>query len=319
LIRIVHKPRFQDVVLLTIFSWIGVLVRIGFSQGFEETHLGANVPGPINSDFYSNIVGSAIMGLAISQRERFADRGGSLFVGLTTGLCGSITTFSSLSQQASLSLISHQGTNFVLMLLVGFVVPYWSLIVFFHSGSSLFPIVRPPVLEEVPPQQTPQGNTHQENQDPQRHNLHIIILPVLFSLTVGIFAMLAVLTALFRTSFIPLSCLLAPFGTLSRWILSKHNVRFPRFPVFTFIVNILGSVLLAVFYLLRGRVSVNGLSFVGLSALMTGFCGCLTTVSTFVNESRQLGAKDSWIYACSSVILSQILLLIINGPYYWTR
>lgn len=49
-----------------------------------------------------------------------------------------------------------------------------------------------------------------------------------------------------------------------------------------------------------------------------GFCGSLSTVSTFVVELRGLKRGDSWKYFWCSVIGAQLLLTVILGGWIWS-
>jgi CrcB protein len=73
------------------------------------------------------------------------------------------------------------------------------------------------------------------------------------------------------------------------------------FPLATLIVNVAGSLLLGVFVGLvaTGRVSNDTLTWVGV-----GFCGGLTTFSTFTYETLQLVEQGSWNYAWRNIALS---------------
>ncbi|TFY56363.1 hypothetical protein EVJ58_g7689, partial [Rhodofomes roseus] len=95
------------------------------------------------------------------------------------------------------------------------------------------------------------------------------------------------------------SALLYSFpGTLTRYLLSINlNPRFKLFP---------GT---------RGPPSVRACNV--LAGLANGYCGCLTTVSTFATEVDALENKKAWFYAILSVVCSQLLLLVILGPSYW--
>ena len=68
-------------------------------------------------------------------------------------------------------------------------------------------------------------------------------------------------------------------GSVCRYFLSFMNTSFPWG---TFVVNILGSLLIG---LLVGLVSKGALSSEMKLLLVTGFCGGFTTFSTFANES----------------------------------
>ncbi|KAF8000707.1 hypothetical protein HF325_004496 [Metschnikowia pulcherrima] len=103
------------------------------------------------------------------------------------------------------------------------------------------------------------------------------------------------------------ACLFAPWGAFLRFWLSKLlNSKVENFPMGTFAVNFSGTVLLSVFTLLaKGKASFasdlpivsNILSCHVLAGLEDGFCGCLTTVSTFVVEICALELLHSNFYA----------------------
>lgn len=116
------------------------------------------------------------------------------------------------------------------------------------------------------------------------------------------------------------SALLYSFpGTLVRYLLSINlNKRSKLFPLGTFAANIIGTGLIGAFEVLqstRGPPSPNACNV--LVGLANGFCGCLTTVSTFAAEVAALENKKSWFYVLLSVVCSQLLLLVILGPSYW--
>lgn len=124
-----------------------------------------------------------------------------------------------------------------------------------------------------------------------------------------------------------LSCLFAPWGSLLRYTLSrKLNSIKKDFPVGTYAANFSGSILLAIFNLLiRGKKSkglfipiVNNIHGCDvLVGLDDGFCGCLTTVSTFMVELCTLTMSPSYIYGSFSIITSFVGMLLILGLYNW--
>jgi len=106
-------------------------------------------------------------------------------------------------------------------------------------------------------------------------------------------------------------------GTLSRYLLAlSMNVVMKRIPLGTMAANILGTGLLGVFHVLQNkhpRVSPHACS--TLQGLIDGFCGTLTTVSTFAVELNAMkGSRYAWIYAGVSIAISQLLLVIIILP-----
>lgn len=74
-----------------------------------------------------------------------------------------------------------------------------------------------------------------------------------------------------------------------------------RFPWGTFMVNVLGSLVLGAVLGLEasGSVPAGTLALVG-----TGLCGALTTYSTFTFETVRLVEEGAWVAAASNVLLS---------------
>lgn len=112
----------------------------------------------------------------------------------------------------------------------------------------------------------------------------------------------------------------APVGCLLRFYASLHlNGKIPAFPLGTFTVNIFGTAMLGLFYDLQhvplgGRVGCQVLQ-----GLIDGFCGCVTTVSTWVAELKGLRVRHAYIYGVASVGTGVSLLVIIMGSLQWTR
>jgi fluoride ion exporter CrcB/FEX len=52
-----------------------------------------------------------------------------------------------------------------------------------------------------------------------------------------------------------------------------------------------------------------------LNGFMLGYCGCLTTISTFILELSKMTRSEAWKYFVLSFISSHILLLLIVGIY----
>ena len=111
----------------------------------------------------------------------------------------------------------------------------------------------------------------------------------------------------------------APPGCLLRFYASLHlNGKIQSFPLGTFVVNILGTVVEGMLYDLQ-HVSLGGR--VGcqvLQGLMDGFCGCLTTVSTWVAELKGLRIRHAYVYGSVSVGVAVGLMVIIMGSLQWT-
>ena len=109
-------------------------------------------------------------------------------------------------------------------------------------------------------------------------------------------------------------------GTLTRYVLSiLLNPRFKLLPVGTLVANEFGTSLLAMFHALQGlRSPVSPGACSILQGLDDGYCGCLTTVSTFVSELRVLGSRKGLLYGMVSIVVGQVLMVLILGSAVWT-
>ncbi len=112
----------------------------------------------------------------------------------------------------------------------------------------------------------------------------------------------------------------APLGCLVRFYASLHlNGRIKAFPLGTFVVNVFGTAMEAMFLDLQ-RVPIGGM--IGcqvLQGMADGFCGCLTTVSTWVAELTALRLKHAYFYGLMSVGVGLSLMIIIMGSLQWTN
>ena len=91
----------------------------------------------------------------------------------------------------------------------------------------------------------------------------------------------------------------APLRYLSdRAIQSRHDTIFPWG---TFAVNVLGSLILGI---ITGAVTSGGASPEVQLAVGTGFCGALTTYSTFSYETLRLLEGDARFFAAATIVAS---------------
>ncbi|KAM3083809.1 hypothetical protein ACMFMG_002078 [Clarireedia jacksonii] len=111
----------------------------------------------------------------------------------------------------------------------------------------------------------------------------------------------------------------APIGCLARFYASLYlNGKLSSFPLGTFVVNMFGTAILGMAYDLQ-HVPLGWV--VGcqvLQGIEDGFCGCLTTVSTWVNELSALRRSHAYRYGVASVVGGLCLLIVIMGSLRWT-
>lgn len=126
---------------------------------------------------------------------------------------------------------------------------------------------------------------------------------------------------LFALVFAPVGCLLRFYASL------KLNGLVSSFPLGTFAVNIFGCAIEAMCYdiqhvpILSTSSPLAGGGRVGcqvLQGVMDGFCGCLTTVSTWVSELQGLRRRHAYVYGLASVGIALSLMIIIMGSVRWS-
>lgn len=113
--------------------------------------------------------------------------------------------------------------------------------------------------------------------------------------------------------------LLAPLGCLLRFYASlRLNGKLLWFPLGTFAVNMIGTGLEGMFFDLQHVPMGNRVGCEVLQGAMDGFCGCLTTVSTWVAEMDGLRKGHGYIYGVASVGAGLGLAVVIMGSLQWT-
>jgi fluoride exporter len=125
---------------------------------------------------------------------------------------------------------------------------------------------------------------------------------------------------LFSLVFAPLGCILRFYASI------RLNGLISSFPLGTFIVNIAGTAILGLCWdLQHAPLGVAGGSVGGglvgcqvLQGVQDGFCGCLTTISTWVLEMMGLKRKHAYIYGGVSVSVGLAFLVVIMGSLVWS-
>lgn len=125
------------------------------------------------------------------------------------------------------------------------------------------------------------------------------------------------------------SILMGAFGALLRFKLSKFNGKYfaTWFPTGTLMANIIGCLFMSIIQLLLLALKRPDVLLISnkvhqfiLNGFSSGFLGSLTTMSSFINELYNL--DHPWfqhIYFWSTFIPSFIFILVVDGSYTWTR
>jgi fluoride ion exporter CrcB/FEX len=249
-----------------------------------------------------------------------------LYIGLATGFCGSFTSFSSFIRDIFLALsnnlstpgvstIPHRNGGYSFMALLAVAILTISL-----SLSGLFlgahlAIATEPIIPAIPYPVTRK-----------------ILDRIAVFLALGCWLGAVLLSALPPDRFsrpgaselwrgrATFALVFAPLGCLTRFYASLYlNGKVASFPLGTFSVNVFGTAVLGMAWVLA-HVPLGGT--VGCQVLQgveDGFCGCLTTVSTWVAELNALRRRHAYVYGAVSVAVSLAVLVIIMGSLRWTR
>lgn len=113
----------------------------------------------------------------------------------------------------------------------------------------------------------------------------------------------------------------APLGAITRLHVSKLlNPKVASFPLGTFVVNVCGTCILGMLWDLQH--SSPGAGVIPcqlLQGIAEGFCGGVTTVSTWVLELKALRVWHAYVYAAVSLAVSLGLVTAIMGSLRWTE
>ncbi|RCK65610.1 Fluoride export protein 1 [Candida viswanathii] len=304
----------------------GVLVRKGLIA--LTSYKGSFLSGVI----WANFTACVVMGLAVDGEhlwlglldgDEYAAKGAiPVYTGLTTGFCGTVSSFSSVMLEAfnkaadtEIGVYYHypNGAYGIMEFLAVMLAQFGLSVMGFHMGKHLLALV-----------------------DKHLPALSRRTYRILEIISMGLGVALVIITC-FLIGFKhkgawrswTFAMLFAPPGAVLRYYLSKYlNSKVANFPMGTFAANILGSLLLAVFTLIgRGKlVGGDGTRRIVthtdgchvLNGLDDGFCGALTTVSTFVAELFGLRTWFSYRYGTVSIMVGFAVFILVLGSYNWT-
>ncbi|EFQ25173.1 CrcB-like protein [Colletotrichum graminicola] len=317
---------------LIFFAVLGTLARLGLQA--LTAYPGAPVSFGV---LWANVGGSLVMGFlaedhllfrpqwapdavfidpsAAARAHLAAKKTIPLYIGLATGFCGSFTSFSSFVRDVFLALTNDLpgavtaprdgGYSFMAALAVVLTTVSLSLsalVVGGHLAAAL----------------EPDGSS--AAYPPGRKILDRGAVLLGWGAWAGA-VVLAVLPprdawrgqAVFSLAFAPVGCLARFY--VSRWL----NPRAPTFPLGTFAVNIAGVAVLGICWDLA-HAGVGGvLGCQLLQGVEDGFCGCLTTVSTWVTELTALRRRHAYVYGVSSVMVGFAVLVVVMGSLRWSE
>lgn len=299
--KIYHPLSPHVLALLMPSSVFGTLARLGL-EAFT-TYNGQSVFALA----YAQATGCFIMGIALGMRAPFGRYYGPLYTAMTTGFCGSLTTFSGWQVDVFDSWVNAgQYPRAGLQNFLDGLTKTWVTLVVSLASLSFGVHVCGLIVPYFPAPRPPSRGF--------RYTLTVASV-LAYAAT---FPAYFYLPADFRHQ--ATAALLFSYpGTLSRYLLSIYlNQRSKYFPLGTFAANAIGTALLGLFHVLQNLPSsVSPAACSLLQGLGDGYCGCLTTISTFAAEVVALGGWKPWLYVVISWCMGQLLLLIIMGTSFW--
>lgn len=316
--------------MLAFCGMCGSLARMGLTAltSFQGQLGGALI--------WSNFAGSLIMGFTSNNSYLYGDvlegekrnpkykAAGTIpiYIALNTGLCGSITSFSSfveqlflLSANKRLSLpYNYHNSGYGVMMFLGYVIETMSVSVTgfligkvlakMCEGKKRFPLAKWETTIEA-------------------------VMAALGVIGWIVALVLFIVRDEHSWRYYTGAMIFSPFGVYARHLCSRYlNKMSKRFMIGTFTANISATVILSVLLLLQtGKgphsdkpIVSSKSSCLVISGVIQGFCGCFSTISSFVNELvNVLSPTDALRYGSSSIVIGYALMVLIYGTYIWVH
>lgn len=288
--------------LLAFFAILGLLSRKGLTvlTTYDSSYLGGIV--------WCNFTACVFMG-ALVHTTRWpgikSDR--YLYLAATTGYCGSFSSFSSMMLESFLRSADIDGhypnAGYGVMEVLSVLITQVGLsVIGFKFGSHLIHFCDPRIR-------------------------YVETLEWACAIAgVVLWAVVIILMCIPGWRLWMFASLVSPLACWARYYISKWlNPKFKEFPLGTFMVNMLATLILAALTLLnRGKTSDGGrivnskLACQLMSGLDDGLCGTMSTVSTFVAELHVLSLPRGYIYATVSLAVCYCLMIVVLGSYNWS-
>lgn len=346
---------------LVFFAIWGTLARLGLQS--LTFYPGAPV---VFSELWANVAGCFVMGFLSEDMQLFREEWGSsgggastaqpedhpaerhadlekqrdkkshgkvkktipLYVGLTTGFCGCLTSFSSFARDVFLgmsndlkaptyhpttapSTLVHRDAGYSVMALLAVIFTTVALCFCALKTGAHLAVAMDHVTPTLPFRFT-------------RRAIDPLFVVLGFGSWIGAIVMVAMPPHNAWRGQALFACVFAPLGCLARYYISLLlNAKAPSFPLGTFACNVFGTAVLGMAYDLQ-RVGIGGLvggGVVGCQVLQgveDGFCGALTTVSTWMLELDTLRRRHAYVYGASSVVVGVSVMTVVMGSVRWS-
>ncbi|XP_057835976.1 uncharacterized protein LOC131046294 isoform X1 [Cryptomeria japonica] len=309
---------------LAVFGILGVFIRYAL-----QILLGPNIANVTNDhsalyiDLPSNMVGSFFMGwVGVVFKNNINVFSEALAIGLSSGLMGSITTFTSWTQVTlNLTTEGHWVTG-IIGLLLGMELSQMSLILGIEFAKLIEYIHNKVkkqrlVLTWIPSYEYNQFQLY-------GFIMLMFIIGILWggSLVLVVFEF----TSHHKTK-LWIASMVGPFGVWMRWFMARLNGQgigaqkyLKWIPMGTLLTNIMASIMMAALSTIHLVVKDHTKRIV-IEGLQLGFLGCLSTVSTFVVEVRAMHQSShpwrAYVYILLSLLPAFIFGTLIYSIPIW--
>ncbi|KDO18884.1 hypothetical protein SPRG_15836 [Saprolegnia parasitica CBS 223.65] len=330
---LVHEPvaptPLPAVAWICVWAYLGVAARVLLttaSSAIEATQAAPSILTAMGVSFFlPNVVGCFVMGLAQPLKTA---RHEAFWTGVTTGFCGCCTTFASWELVLAQQYLGSMAANATLMFFVQLTTSLASFLSGRHLGllytdrhheaalgaawSDVLTYAQSRsvdqesdgtwqrlalALEEARPLAAAGASTLK----PVRHG-------VVYGLC-GVATLIAVtLAALYLDGY--LAVVFGPPGALLRYGLGLRLNKSKTFPLGTFAANVSASIVSCI-GVLAMPTSALGATWIQ-HALLTGFCGSLSTVSSWINEIYSM-PSSSLVYVAATHVATQTACLLLLG------
>lgn len=273
-----------NVLAISALSVAGVAARIALLNAVQNENF-----FPQATTISVNFIGSFAMGLVVGL-PNFEEAAPYMYTALTVGFCGSFTTFSTWIYS-----IMHNG-NALIEVVTGLTIPFVAFAIGNDIGQSLS--VFNPVLKPS-------------------WNLDKVLCYVVSLASVLTLVLLAASNATGPTDTITdndlIACALGPIGALTRWMfcLLLNNRILASSENKTFRLGTLVSNIVAV--IITGALEKYGGGTQWVYCVVTGICGSLSTVSSWVSDTVSIYTLVSkrWAYFYCGLSVSLCVVIVI--------
>eukprot|EP01080_Neovahlkampfia_damariscottae_P010753 gene10753-3372_t len=305
---------------LIFFCFLGVSLRFFLFSNFGDSS------GILDKDIIPNALGCFFISFIsefkkpiskLSESQIYKKSITRILTGFTTGFCGCLTTFSSWQYEVVSDFYQKNYSFYFYKQISG--IAY--CILFYNIGRDISPYFYSLINTKENESDEGRNENIEETQNPiEKDNIiaPILSLSLEFFIFIFLFASIGVIIWLTTVRNIYGYILLsAPFGCILRYQICLYNTKLKEkttlVPFYTMYANVFGLFVLTLCHAFQHRTTHNyALDFI--KSVEIGFCGSLTTVSTFIQELDSLNEFiiQKYIYYILTILISNPISFFVT-------